>query len=94
MMSLFNSIIVILKYSFVLLSSTFFFIGLALGNELVLGIFGMSIITYILYRKFNQLNTQYKIFREMPQELRDMIIRGEYGLPKEKYQVDDKRGYQ
>jgi len=94
---IFKSILVVVKFSFVLVTSTIFVVGMALNNESVIGISGIVLIGYILYRKIDQLHKQYSIFKQIPSYIKQMVSSGDFtNIYKSKKDIknEDERGYQ
>ena len=67
-----NSIIVVVKFSSVLLASSFFLMGMLVNSEPVILISGIYIISYIIYRKINQIHMQYTAFKNLPKQFKDL----------------------
>jgi len=94
-MKFIKSLNVIIKFSYAVVSSTLFTVGLALDNELLTGISGMALISLLIFRKMNQTRIQYNTFKQIPDQIKKIMTSGEFSdIFKDLNMNDDKKGYQ
>jgi hypothetical protein len=66
-------IFTLVKFGIVISMSTSFTIGLILNNELLAGISGTTLIGYLLYHKMNKMYIEYKAYKNLPQQMKNIL---------------------
>jgi len=92
-----KSLEVIAKFSYLVSTTTIFFMGLIINNELIVGVSGIMLLIYLVYRKINQLYMQMYMIKNIPTSFKSMME--SHGMDifeenQEKKKNYDERGYQ
>lgn len=86
-----------IKFSWALLSGSFFLVGMVLDNHIMISVSGIGMIIYLISNRMNQMRMQYEMFKKIPKQLMDVLAHGEItGIEVGEHKPEDKerRGYQ